>query len=58
MLELREELIEEVFLDSEVTFWTVWSDMSGEADEFIEELVLISVLTYEAVEAVPSLKDD
>jgi len=32
--------------------------MSGEADEFIEELVLISVLTYEAVEAVPSLKDD
>ena len=58
MLELREELIEEVFLDSEVTFWTVRSVMSGEADEFIEELVLISVLTYEAVEAVPSLKDD
>ena len=57
MLEFREEFIEVVLLDSEVTFWTVLSFISGEV-EFIEELVLIPELNYDEDEAVLSLTDD
>ena len=57
MLEFREEFIEVVLLDSEVTFWTVLSFISGEV-EFIEELVLIPELNYDEDEAVLSSTDD
>ena len=51
-LEFRDELIEVVFLDFEVIFWNVGSIVSGIADESIEEVVLILVVTYGTVSSV------